>query len=232
MRILAVSDVQSLSLETLVENHPERFKNISLIISCGDLDKGYLEFLVDGINREFFFVSGNHNPEKITDYSENFKSKKNYIAGHSDMHGRVAVFRNYIIAGFAGSMLYNGKKNQYKEEEMAKIVNNTIRKIQWYRLRDKILGRPIKQVIVISHAPIFSIHDQPDVCHSGFKCFKAFIEKISPLLWLHGHIHLTDMRQNQISITGNTTVVNTFGCKVLEITHNNINVISHCSMEH
>ena len=125
-------------------------------------------------------------------------------------------------------MWYNGEYNQYTEERMSKVVKAVIRQIGWLQLRDKLLRRQRREVIVLSHAPIAGIHDQPDKTHRGFKCFKSFIDKVSPLLWLHGHIHLQNQYTNQVSKTGETTVVNVFGCKMLDINRKKIEVLAHC----
>lgn len=233
MKILAVSDEPSRSLETLVTNEPGRFSDIDVVVSCGDLDTEYLEYIADKLKQEFFFIRGNHPLENSGDYFEpentTFSSRSvKYVSGEPDLHGRVAAYNNYLFAGFGGSMWYNGQENQFTEEEMAKVVKSVERGITWHRLQDKLMRRPKKEVIVISHAPIIDVHDQPDKTHRGFKCFKSFVEKVSPLLWLHGHIHLINQYTNQISVTGATTVVNAFGCKIIDIKRKDIQVSSHC----
>ncbi|MHB9155663.1 MAG: metallophosphoesterase family protein [Endomicrobiales bacterium] len=241
MKILAVSDAPSSSLESLIERSPERFKDISLIVSCGDLDREYLEFLAEGVKRELFFVCGNHPSERINEFLagdsvaerimgrfRNYQGRiLDYIAGCCDLHGRVEVFRKYLVAGFGGSMWYNGRENQFTEKEMARVVRRVERNIHWHLLQDALLGRRKREVIVISHAPILNVHDQADPCHKGFKCFREMVRRIAPLLWIHGHIHLQDMRQSQVSILGGATVVNAFGCKIIEINRSNIQVYSH-----
>lgn len=240
MKILAVSDVQSNGLENIVSNNPEKLKNIDIIVSCGDLGREYLEFLVDGLNKDFYFVFGNHPlEEESKDYSSDLSDEKLWesfdtftekttkrIAGSTDLHGRVEVFGGYLIAGFGGARWYNRKENQYTEKEMTNAVRNVERKIMWHRIQDKVLGKAQKEVVVISHAPILNVHDQPDVCHRGFKCFREFIDKISPLLWLHGHIHLENTHHSQITLVGQTTVVNAYNFKIIEIDKKHIQVFS------
>jgi len=233
MKILAVSDEPSHSLETLIADKPGQYKDIDIVVSCGDLSDDYLEYVVDGINRDFYFISGNHPFEVSGDYFEpqktTFSSRGvKYIAGEADLHGRIEVLGNYMLVGFGGSIWYNGEENQFTEEEMAKVVKNVERNISWQRLQDKLFRRQPKDVIVISHAPIAGVHDQPDRAHRGFKCFEGFVKKISPLLWLHGHIHMVNQHINQVSLVGSTTVVNAFGCKVLDIKSKSIQVLSHC----
>src|SRR5512136_736306 len=113
MKILAVSDIQSKSLESLLERSPGKLKNLDVILSCGDLDREYLEFLADGTNRELLFVHGNHvsGREGTARREDEGLIEKvvgtlwavpgriiEYIAGQADLHGRVEVFGNYLIA--------------------------------------------------------------------------------------------------------------------------------------
>lgn len=234
MKILAVSDEVSLSLETLIATDPGRFKDVNVIVSCGDLDTEYLEYIVDGINREFCFVKGNHSHE-ISGRNcghvktERFAGVPQCVAGVQELHGRVVALKNYLFAGFGGSMWYNGEVNQFTERQMAQVIKKVERGIAWHRLQDKFMRRPPKDVIIISHAPVADIHDLPDRAHKGFKCFKAFIDRVAPLLWLHGHIHLPNQHTNQLTVSGTTTIANVFGCKVIEINRRDIKVLSHCN---
>ncbi|HBU69630.1 MAG TPA: hypothetical protein DEE98_04520 [Elusimicrobia bacterium] len=243
MNILAVTDTESPALENIVSRSPEKLKNVSMIISCGDLDSSYLEFLVDGLNREFFFVCGNHSAkpsgepdpdspvERMLEHMRKFHKKDScYVAGQYDLHGRLVVLGQYILVGFGGSGWYSGRGNEYSEAEMSRVVRKTARKIKMLKFRDKIMGRRQKEIIVVSHAPIFQIHDRPDPCHRGFKCFLDFLNKLTPLLWLHGHIHLRDINKNEISVIGGTTIVNVFGHKFITVNTNKIDVSSRADI--
>lgn len=245
MIILAVSDAPSRSLENLIEKSPRVFKDIGMIVSCGDLDREYLEFLAEGTGKELFFVAGNHpggRPDeyfppgsaaervlaKIQDYGGKLID---HIAGRGDLHGRVEAYGEYLVAGFGGSRWYNGGENQYTERQMERTVGSVKRRIAWHRLRDRVLRRPRREVIVISHAPPAGIHDQPDPCHTGFKCFRDMAREISPILWIHGHIHLQDARQGQVSVFNGATVVNAYGCRIIEIGCTEIQVYSHHALK-
>ena len=107
---------------------------------------------------------------------------------------------------------------------MSAVVNKVIRKVKWLRLKDKLVRKVQRDVIVISHAPLKDIHDQQDPCHIGFKCFYQFINKISPLLWIHGHVHISDMHTNQVTVLGKTTVLNTFCYKFININKGKIDI--------
>ena len=58
MKILVVSDIES----KFIWDHfdPERFRDVKMMISCGDLSARYLSFLVTMIPCPLFYVPGNH----------------------------------------------------------------------------------------------------------------------------------------------------------------------------
>ena len=51
MKILAVSDKEDAKLQDFIFRNPNTVNNIDFIVSCGDLSKTYLEFIVD--NKEY-----------------------------------------------------------------------------------------------------------------------------------------------------------------------------------
>ena len=240
MKILAVSDVQSQSLESALENSPKKFGEISCVVSCGDLESDYLSLIVDRVKRKLFFVSGNHvfrdeslsetDKEKMWRLDRDFKHRlRPFIAGYEDIHWRVEVFEDFILAGFGGSMWYNGRENQFTEAQMNEIVSSMIRKLSRIRFKEFILRRKKKDIIIISHAPIAGIHDLPDIPHRGFECFKKLIAKHQPVAWLHGHVDPTGNPGMQLTISGRTTVINVFGCKLIDISDGKVFIRSHCA---
>lgn len=237
MKILAVSDKENIHLQNSILKNLEKFKDIDLIISCGDLSKSYLEFLVDTIKKDLFFVEGNHPAIKHSSKScfEKVISKvyedKNYFDyGGINLHSRIHIYKNYILVGFEGSMEYNGKNFQYSEKDMTKIVNKVSFEIKKQQFMDFIFRRKKKDIIVVSHAPVYQIHDKNDVCHKGFDCFRTFIKKFNPVLWLHGHIHYEGQTNEQISRLNNTLVVNAYGIHLLDINNDKINVKSNVKL--
>ena len=58
MKILCVSD----KVEDRVYNTraKDRFEDIDLVISCGDLPYYYLEFITDALRKPVYYVRGNH----------------------------------------------------------------------------------------------------------------------------------------------------------------------------
>ena len=240
MKILAVSDVQSQSLENALENTPGKFSDIDCVISCGDLESDYISLVVDRVKKKLIFVSGNHvfRDETLSeDEKENmwrlyrdFKHRpRPFIAGYEDIHWRVETFEDFIIAGFGGSMWYNGRENQFTEAQMNEIVNSVIRKISRIRFKETILRRKKKDIIIVSHAPVAGIHDLTDIPHRGFECFKKLIRHHQPVAWLHGHVDPTGNPGKQVTREGKTTIINVFGCKIIEIADGKVSVKSHCA---
>lgn len=237
MKILAVSDKENSQVQNSILKNMDKLKDIDIIISCGDLSKNYLEFLVDGIKKEFFFVEGNHPTIKISSKScfEKVVSKvyenENYFDyGGINLHSRIHIYDNYILVGFEGSMKYNGKSFQYSEKEMTRIVNKVSFAIKKQQFKDFLFKRKKKEIIVVSHAPVAQIHDKEDVCHKGFNCFRTFIEKFNPVLWLHGHIHYEGQTNEQISRLNNTLIVNTYGAHLIDINNGQINIKSNIKL--
>src|SRR5436190_929518 len=59
MRILAISDIPERLLYD--DFSPERWRSrVDLVLSCGDLDREYLEFLVTVLDVPLLYVAGNH----------------------------------------------------------------------------------------------------------------------------------------------------------------------------
>src|SRR5512137_1740790 len=61
LKILAVSDVV---VDRLYSAHvAEYFRDVSMILGCGDLPYEYLDFLVSALNAPLLYVPGNHDPQ-------------------------------------------------------------------------------------------------------------------------------------------------------------------------
>ena len=52
MKILAVSDKEDIKLQDFILKKSQALKGLDFIISCGDLSRSYLEFLVDSLKKE------------------------------------------------------------------------------------------------------------------------------------------------------------------------------------
>ncbi|MGC8766874.1 MAG: metallophosphoesterase family protein [Brevinematia bacterium] len=224
MKILCVSDVVD---KYLYESQNSLEIKPDLIISCGDLPKHYLEFLISKFNVPLFFVHGNHDnyddiefetqkdPLKMIGNSKfNFYSNydyKKHFAG-IDLDRKLIEFQGLYFIGFEGSNKYNSSKHQYSEEEMKRRVRKTYWKIYLNKLINK------KYVdILITHSPPLGIHDREDIPHRGFKIFLEFIERFKPKYLLHGHVHRHDLREKRIDEYKGTKIINCYGYYIIEI---------------
>lgn len=187
LTVLAIADQVHPSLYEYFEL--ERWKDIDLVLSAGDLPTEYLDFLCTALNVPIFYVRGNHDG----DYPAG------RYAGSENVHGRIVEYQGIRIAGFEGSRRYKEGSCQYTERAMSRVV----RVSQVKALR---LGRPD---IVLTHAPPAGCHDGHDVCHRGFQCFQRIIDSWQPRFLVHGHTH-RHYGQEMVSTVGNTTVINAF----------------------
>ncbi len=196
MRILTVADVVVPSLYR--EFDREKFKNIDLVLACGDLPPEYLSFLLHVFEVPVYYVMGNHD----------IRHSKKPPMGCMDIHGRMVHHNGIKIMGLGGSRWYNGGPNQYREKEMKAVIRKLRLTLWWNKGVD----------ILITHAPPRHIHDAEDRCHRGFQCYVSFINKYSPSYLIHGHIHkMFDYPEQRITTVNNTRVVNAYGYHIIKI---------------
>ena len=195
IKILSVSDVVAPQLDRAIDS--DRFGDIDLILSCGDLHAEYLSRLVHLYKAPLYYVKGNHD----------IRFKDKLPMGCDDLHGRLVNVAGLNILGLEGSHWYNGGPYQYTETQMRSIIRMLRPKIWWCGGID----------IVITHAPPRHIHDAQDPCHQGFECFRRLIEKYQPTYFIHGHIHQQFSNDSErITTTDATRVVNTYGHYLIE----------------
>jgi Icc-related predicted phosphoesterase len=193
LSILAIADTVSPSLYD--HFYPERWNQVDLVVSAGDLPPEYLDFLCSLLNVPLLYVRGNHDG----DYASS------QYAGSDDIHGRLVSVRGLRIAGFEGCRWYNGGPCQYTEREMERAVRRVERQV----------GRLGPPDIVLSHAPPRGCHDGQDPCHQGFDCFRDLIDRWQPAFFIHGHVHAYNGRTPP-STLGRTTVINAHPYHLLE----------------
>ena len=195
MRILAVADKESAALYDYYR--PGKLDGFDLILGCGDLSEGYLEFLMTLADCPLVYVHGNHD--------ENHKKVPLGCICADDKVVEVAGLR---ILGLGGSMKYREGKYMYSER----------------RMRLRILRRKFSIMrhggidVLLTHAPARGLNDLEDLPHRGFKCFHKLLKKYKPALFVHGHVH-REYNHNipQRTIHNGTLVVNAFGYAVIEI---------------
>jgi len=206
MRILSLSD----KVISFIYGHPvkERFKEIDLVIGCGDLPYTYLEYVLTVLGIPLYYVRGNH--DKVIEYTTYGQRTRPH--GAVDLHRRVINHDGLILAGVEGSLRYRVGKFQYSQEEMWGHVFRLMPGMFSNRLR---YGRYLD--VFVTHAPSAGIHDKDDLPHRGIKAFRWFVKVFQPSVHVHGHIHV--YRPDEVIRTnfGKTLVLNTFGFKEFEI---------------
>jgi predicted phosphodiesterase len=112
LKILAISDMVVDRLYSA--QVAERFRDIEMILSCGDLPYEYLEFLVTSMNVPLMYVPGNHDPA----YDEQIPTARAH--GCDCLDGKVKLVKGLNIAGMGGSIRYRpGTPNQYTQSHIA-----------------------------------------------------------------------------------------------------------------
>ncbi|MDO4407771.1 MAG: metallophosphoesterase [Eubacteriales bacterium] len=168
MKVLVVADEESRYYYDCYQ--PGRLDGIDLIISCGDLSRSYLEFLVTLGNCPLLYVRGNHD-DSFADHPPE---------GCLCIEDKVFLYRGIRFAGLGGSYRYQPDGiNMYTEEQMAR----RIRKLWWKIRKNKGVD------VLVTHAPAFGKGDLDTLPHRGFRCFLKFMEKYRPRYMLHGHVH-------------------------------------------
>ena len=222
MKILCVSD----QIDPIVYSSSirERFKDVDLVLSAGDLPMEYLSFIVSGLNKPLVFVFGNHNLSELGLYRPRAEGASRIAAdrwasaalagGSGDIFAGFKVIREggMLLMGLGGSMRYNGGANQFSNLQMALHILLLVPRLLWNRLA---YGRYVD--IVLTHAPPEGIHDYSDPCHRGFRPFLWLMRTFKPRYLVHGHIHLYDLGSLRVSSYEKTTVVNAFSHYVIEL---------------
>ena len=216
MKILCISD----QIDPLVYSPgiKERFSDVDLILSAGDLPLDYLDFIISTLNKPLFFVFGNHHTEELKHYkklmdSPFFINQSEYLGcGAVHLGTKVKKEGGLILAGFGGSMRYNNGVNQFSDFEMFFEIVKLLPRLFWNRLFH---GRFVD--ILLTHAPPKGIHDKNDKCHLGFKAFLWFMKVFKPKYLVHGHIHLYDLSDVRCTKWKKTTVINAYSHYIINI---------------
>lgn len=208
MKILAVSDRVLDKLYSGQIRHT--YADVDLLVGCGDLPFYYLDFLTSAIDAPLVYVRGNH--DGGTQYAADGRTWTS-VRGGVDIHGKVVTRKGFIIAGLQGSMRYKAHGDyMYTEAEMRRAIAQLVPRLLWNRRR---FGRALD--ILVTHSPPYGIHDRSDLPHTGFKVLLSFLRLFRPRYHLHGHIHI--YRQDEVTQTRyeDTTVVNVYPYRVLEV---------------
>ena len=203
MKILCISD----QIDPLIYNNTikQRYADVDLILSAGDLPIDYHDFIISSLNKPMFFVFGNHYTEGY--YSNNTVGGSREIPsfGATYVDAKLRCKEGIIIAGLGGSMRYNRGENQFSEAEMYMRMLKMIPALVFNRIfRGRFLD------ILLTHAAPRGIHDKEDKCHRGFKSFLWFMRAFKPKYLIHGHIHLYDLSEVRTTKYCDTLVINAF----------------------
>jgi Icc-related predicted phosphoesterase len=222
MKILCVSDEKDPLVYS--NNVVERYGEVDMVISAGDLPLKYYEFIVSSLNKPFYFVFGNHHVEDLNKFTKHCcadesldmrfdKSRLGWGVGGDFIDGLVLrdASSGLLLAGLGGSMRYNQGNHQFTEFEMYLRIFKMVPKLLYNRLR---FGRYLD--ILITHAPPRGIGDGDDRCHTGFKAFLWFMRTFKPAYLVHGHVHLFDLNSPRITRYHETDVINIYSSYLLE----------------
>ena len=223
MKILCISD--QIDPQVYSPRIKDRFSDIDLVLSAGDLPLNYLDFIISTLNKPLFFVFGNHKNEELKYYKKNpffptlQQGESEYLGcGAIYIETKVKTEGNFIVAGLGGSMRYNNGINQFTNFEMFLEIIKLSPRLFWNRIFH---GRYLD--VLLTHAPPKGIHDKHDKCHTGFKVFLWFMNVFKPKFLIHGHTHLYDLCEERCTKWKNTIVVNAFNHFVLNFGEPNAN---------
>jgi Icc-related predicted phosphoesterase len=208
VKLLAVTDkvVDFIYGPTLVE----RFGDVDMVLSCGDLPYYYLEYIVSMLNVPLLYVHGNHDPP--IEYSAS-GAQLTGPGGCTNVHGRLVQQKGISIAGLEGSIRYKPQgRYQYTQAQMWRRALKLAPALLYNRLAT---GRALD--ILLAHSPAFGIHNGRDRTHMGFKSFLWLMERFKPRYLLHGHRHIYNPLEVTETQYEGTTVINVYPYKVLEI---------------
>ncbi len=200
LKVLSVSD--RIDSKLLERETYEKYKDVDLILSCGDLPYYHIEKLFQLYEVPVLYVRGNHDPR--VEYG---KSGPIYgPRGGIDLHNRVVVLNDLIFAGFEGSLPYKEGPFLHSQSEMWRNVFGIIPRLLWNKL---VYGRYLD--VVLTHTPPRGIHDQESNVHGGYHAFRWLINTFKPSYFFHGHIHVYTNDEIIETVVGGTKVINTYG---------------------
>lgn len=222
MKILCVADKR----DPIVYSHSikERFKDVDLVLSAGDLDLEYYGYIVSSTNKPLLFVFGNHNLSKLPRYNKKFGEEYNFdnddvlapSYGSTYIGGKVKQINGLLVAGLGGSRRYNRGLNQHSELGMHFLIWKMAPRLIWNRL---LHGRYLD--ILLTHAAPRGLGDEPDPCHLGFKAFLHFMKWFKPSFLVHGHIHLYGINDRREYRYLDTTIINAYNHVVIDVENAN-----------
>jgi predicted phosphodiesterase len=200
MKILAVSDTHLPHFGNS-EFLRQQYGDVMALVSCGDLDPDYLDYIASVLSLPLFFVRGNHDHR----YTPG-------ALGGVNLHRRIVYFEGVTLAGLEGSICYNYSGVQYTESKMAGFVLGMLPGLLWRRL---LSGHGAD--VFVTHSPPLKINDAKDYAHRGFRSYRWLIRWGRPRYFIHGHVDLIDQRVPRETRFLRTSVVNINPSMVLDL---------------
>ena len=189
MKVLAVADVESRYYYDYYT--PGKLDEFDLIISCGDLNHNYLEFLQTLGNVPVLYVRGNHDDGYAQEPPE----------GCTCIEDRIFVYQGVRFLGLGGSYKYRNGENMFTEREMCRRIKRLFLSLWYHRGFD----------VLVTHAPARHLNDFDSLSHRGFECFLKLLDRYRPAYFIHGHIHKNyGIKIPQKSQYGDTLVINAY----------------------
>ena len=206
MKILAVSDQEVDQVYELASQ--DHFGGVDMIIGCGDLRYGYLEYLVTVLNADLFYVPGNH------DLEYNPGSIDGQAAGCTNLDLGTVRAGGLLLAGFGGSIRYRPEgTNQYSQSGAFLRLARLVPKLWRNRLR---YGRALD--LLVTHSPPYGVHDDESRAHQGLKAINWLMDWAKPRYVLHGHMHYQQSNlMRDVTWQGTTSVMNVYPYRVIEV---------------
>ena len=159
------------------------------VVLLGDLEPEWLDQLGRFPDLPVLGVYGNHDDGRYLE-----------ARNTTDLHLTTAEVGALTFTGFQGCVRYKrGAPLQYTQAEARRLAR---------RLPDA--------DVLLSHAPPRGVHEEPhdDRAHEGFEALLTYIERVQPLVAIHGHTPAPPRRPDRV---GATTIVHVVGAKVLEV---------------
>ncbi len=209
MKILCVSDW----IESVIYSDQMKYRmsDVDMIVSCGDISTGYLDFIMSELNRPLYYVVGNHLTSKHIKKNTFGQIKADIPTWFNDLHLKFYNHNGTLITGFQGTVWYNGGAFQYKQWEVYLMLLRLVPRLLYNKIK---YGKYLD--IFVAHAAPYKVGDLEDPCHVGLKAFNLFIKLFKPKLFLHGHIHIYDRNQKRERLYYDTRVINCSGYSKVE----------------
>ncbi|TIC87588.1 metallophosphoesterase [Nocardioides sp. GY 10113] len=211
VRVLAIADEEAPDL------HAGALRDLApdLVLSAGDLNWDYVEYVASAVDAPVAFVPGNHEPAipRVKQTRNGTYVCDGIVCDAPRPHGAVNADRSVLeiaglrIAGLGGCVRYREGPHQYTQQQYRRLARRLARRAR--------RAGPVD--VLLTHAPPFGMGDGDDRPHEGIEALRDAIEILQPTWHLHGHIHPYGHPKPDRQL-GGTTIRNVIPWRMLEIT--------------